>query len=74
MICARLCVLALIAALVLGGESASACSCTGSPRTTEGIIELMGESDVVLLGRLKEGNLRIWAREGEEKQEFYVTI
>jgi hypothetical protein len=34
----------------------------------------MGESDVALLGRLEEGGFRIWASEGEEKQEFYVTI
>lgn len=70
----RATVLALVATLAIGSESANACSCQGPPVTDEGIADLMTSSDVVLLGRLEEGNVRVWAPDGEVKRELTVTI
>lgn len=74
MILARPTVLTLVAALLIGSELASACSCQGPPTTDESIIDLMSSSEVVLLGRLEEGNVRVWSPEGEVKRELSVTI
>jgi hypothetical protein len=74
MILARPTVLTLAAALLIGSQLANACSCQGPPTTDEGIIDLMSSSDVVLLGLLEEGNVRVWLPEGEVTRELSVTI
>jgi len=66
--------LVLIVVLFLGSEPAHPCSCKGPPTTEHDSIELIERSDIVLLGRLDEAHVRLWAPEGEEKLQYYVKI
>lgn len=65
--------LALAGALFFGDE-VSACSCKGPPTAKKEIVKQIGGSDVVLLGFLEEGNVRIWALGGELTRSVHFTI
>jgi len=60
----------VIVTLLFGAEPAKACSCKGL--LADELSQLIGQSEIVFLGRLDEAHMRLWADDGEQKQEFYV--